>query len=241
MDDINLWQSKFEPCQYSDQLIESLAMLNKEASQPVDILEITKAIYYARKYHGTQLRKSGHPYYYHPIAVSLLFSEYVATNIPQYYTTNLVIVAILHDCIEDTTLTKEKISEIFGKIVSSQVEDLTRVKNGVKITAAETLHILYSQGKDDVLHIKLFDRLHNIQTIYAMSAEKQQKIAYETENHFIPYARLFKLYDVVEELEQICNGITKPRYRIIFNTNELSEIIRNTSDNTNKPIAIRSM
>ena len=241
MNDINYWQSKFEPCHYSNQLIELLSELNKEVSQPVDILEITKAIYYARKYHGTQLRKSGHPYYYHPIAVSLLFSEYVGTNIPQYYTTNLVIVAILHDCIEDTTLTKEKISEIFGEVVSSQVEDLTRIKNGIKITAADTLDILYSQGKDDVLHIKLFDRLHNMQTIDAMSAEKQQKIAYETESHFIPYARLFKLYDVAEELEQICNGITKPRYRISFNTNELSEIIQNTSDNTNEPIAIRSM
>lgn len=223
MNEINCPLPKFEPCQYSNQLINLLSILNQETNHSVDITEVIKAIYYARKYHGTQLRKSGHPYYYHPIAVSLLFSGYVGKRIPQYYTTNLVIVALLHDCIEDTELTKEKIAEIFGDLISNKVEDLTRIKNGVKITAAKALDILYSQGKYDVLHIKLFDRLHNMQTIYAMSQEKQRKIAYETASHFIPYARLFQLYDVAEELEQLCRRITMPYDLTWFDASYLVE------------------
>jgi (p)ppGpp synthase/HD superfamily hydrolase len=217
MKDINCPLPKFASCQYSNQLINLLYILNHETNNSVDVTEVTKAMYYARKYHGTQLRKSGDPYYYHPIAVSLLFSRYVGKRIPHYYTTNLIIVALLHDCIEDTELTKENIATIFGDLISNKVEDLTRIKNGVKITAAKTLEMLYSQGKYDVLHIKIFDRLHNMQTIYAMAPEKQQKIAHETENHFIPYARLFKLYEVAEELEWLCSRITRPYNLTCFN------------------------
>ena len=61
MDDANDWQAKFEPCQYSDRLIDKLLLLNKAAKNPVDIQEVKKAIYYAKKYHGDQKRKSGEP------------------------------------------------------------------------------------------------------------------------------------------------------------------------------------
>ena len=105
MEDVNNWQSKFAPCQYSDKLLNKLSLLNEQAKSPVDISEVTKAIYYARKYHGSQMRKSGEPYYSHPIEVAYLFAEYAGIENEQYYTTDLVATSILHDCIEDTVLT----------------------------------------------------------------------------------------------------------------------------------------
>jgi (p)ppGpp synthase/HD superfamily hydrolase len=207
MEDINCWQTKFKACEYSNKLIALLTTLNKEADEKVDINEVKKAIYYARKYHGNQLRKSGHPYYYHPIEVSLLYSRYVGTRIAQYYTTNLIVSAILHDTIEDTSMTKNMIDTIFGPVVASQVEDLTRIKKGVKITAGDSLDLLYSEGKEDILCLKIFDRLHNMQTIASTSIEKQRKVTFETKARFIPYAIRLKLHEVAQELTHICAQI----------------------------------
>jgi len=104
MEDIKNWESKFQPCQYSDKLLNLLIFLNTMLRIPVDIKIIQKACYYARFYHGDQTRKSGEPYYSHPLIVAYLFALYVGNNIQKYCTTDLIVIAILHDTIEDTTL-----------------------------------------------------------------------------------------------------------------------------------------
>lgn len=98
-----------KPCYYSNRLIGKLKLLDTE--NKLDFILINKAIYYAKKYHGNQLRKSGEPYYSHPLEVAYLFSEYVEKEELQYYTTDLIVTAILHDTIEDTVLTKEMIAK----------------------------------------------------------------------------------------------------------------------------------
>ncbi len=203
MEDVNCWQSKFAPCQYSDKLLNKLNLLNEQVKSPVDISEVTKAIYYARKYHGSQMRKSGEPYYCHPIEVAYLFAKYVEKEARQYYTTDMVIVALLHDTIEDTKLTKDMIVQVFNQSVASKVEDLTRVKFDGKITAGETVNSLFIQHKKDVLHIKLFDRLHNMATIGYMSPEKIKKITTETINYFMPLATYLELNEIEQELEKL--------------------------------------
>jgi (p)ppGpp synthase/HD superfamily hydrolase len=205
MEDIKSWESKFQPCEYSDKLLNLITELNKTTKAPVNILEIKKACYYAREYHGSQLRKSGHPYYYHPIEVAYLFTKYVRENTPQYYTTNLIIIAILHDVIEDTKLTKDIIAVLFGNVVANGVEGLTRIKNGVKHKAYETLDSLYLQDKVGILYIKLFDRLHNARTLNFMSYAKQIKIAEETYDHFTIYAECLELDELNNELINICS------------------------------------
>ncbi|WP_051965264.1 HD domain-containing protein [Rickettsia tamurae] len=70
--------------------------------------------------------------------------------------------SILHNCIEDTELTKEIIAKEFGNKIANQVEDLTRIKQDRKISSAKMVRILYQQNKKDLLLIKLCDRLHNI-------------------------------------------------------------------------------
>ncbi len=83
-------------------------------------------------------------------------------------------------------LTKEKIAEEFGENIANQVMNLTRIEeNGIKISVAEMVELLYTEKKYDILLIKLFDRLHNIQTIGAKSPEKIKKIINETLLNFI--------------------------------------------------------
>ena len=206
MNDAKHWMSKFQPCEYSDKLLSLINEFNKTANLPVNILEIKKACYYARKYHGSQLRKSGAPYYSHPLEVAYLFAKYACENIKQYYTTDLIIIAILHDCLEDTKLTKDMIKVIFNHSVANGVEDLTRLKHAIETTAADTLNSLFIQYKFDILHIKIFDRLHNMRTIKAMEPIKKKKIIDETVSHFIPMTFYLGLYEAKQELIKLCRN-----------------------------------
>ena len=85
-----------EPCYYSDRLIEKLKSL--DTKNVLDYKLINKAIYWAKKYHGEQKRKSGEPYYTHPLEVAYMISEHKLK-------TNVIVASILHDIIEDTEVT----------------------------------------------------------------------------------------------------------------------------------------
>ena len=169
---MNDWESNFEYCKYSLRLLEKLELLNnlRSADYKVNIPEVKKAIYYAKKYHGSQSRQSGEPYYSHPIEVAYMVSDYL-------FKTDIIVSAILHDTIEDTELTFENILQEFGIAVANQVLDLTRIyKEGHKISSAEMVESLWKQKKYEVLLIKLFDRLHNMQTIKSKSPEKNSQL-----------------------------------------------------------------
>jgi (p)ppGpp synthase/HD superfamily hydrolase len=215
MKNVSCWRSEFMICQYSEKLLNKLNLLNSRAYCPVDINEITKAIYYARKYHGSQMRKSGEPYYSHPIEVAHLVANHTALKIPKYFRTDLLVTSILHDCIEDTELTKNMITDIFGIIIANQVDDLTRIKIDKKITAAETLNLLFPQNKKDLLHIKLFDRLHNMRTLYAMSPNNIAKIIDETLGYFVPLAIYLDIGDIANELLEICYQYLPPHINLL--------------------------
>lgn len=197
------WQSKFESCEYSDRLLDKLSQLDQQVKQPIDIDEVKKGIYYAKKYHGKQMRQSGEPYYSHPIEVAYMVAEYTALGIPQYFRTDMIVTSLLHDTIEDTALTKTMIDSIFGSQVASQVEDLTRIKADKKISAGKTVELLWVQKKYDVLVIKLFDRLHNVQTIGVKSPEKIKKIIEETLISFMSLT----IYLGMPKIEQMLAGL----------------------------------
>ena len=77
MEDIHCWHTKFEPCYYSVRLIDKITKLNISASEQIDLTEVKKAIFYAKKYHGNQRRKSGEPYYSHPLEVAYMAADYL--------------------------------------------------------------------------------------------------------------------------------------------------------------------
>jgi (p)ppGpp synthase/HD superfamily hydrolase len=206
MNDLSCWETKFKYCCYSKQLLTKLLLLNKTAKPKVDILEIKKAIYYAKKYHGAQLRQSGEPYYSHPLEVAYNIADHV-------FETNILVTSILHDTIEDTELTKEKIDYIFGSKIANQVESLTRIKSDRKISAAEMVELLWQQKNIELLLVKQFDRLHNIHTINFKSTEKIKTIAEETIDAFIILAIYLEMPTIAEDLIQHCTKIIAPNYR----------------------------
>jgi (p)ppGpp synthase/HD superfamily hydrolase len=91
------------------------------------------------------MRQFGEPYYSHPIEVAYMAAEYAASEIPRYFRTDVIVTSILHDTIEDTTLTEKMIAYIFGSTMASQVEALTKIKPHGKINSKEILDLLYQQ------------------------------------------------------------------------------------------------
>ncbi|WP_040255691.1 HD domain-containing protein [Rickettsia hoogstraalii] len=188
-------------CRYSKRLLTKIMLINKISKNMVDLNKIKKAIYFAKKYHGRQKRETGEFYYSHPLEVAYMVSDYL-------FRTDVIVTSILHDCIEDTLLTKEMIIQEFGHKIANQVEDLTRVKNDKKISSAEIVKILYQQKKKELLLIKLFDRLHNIlQTIGAKIPEKGWKIILETLQFFLTIATYLKVPRVARQLYTYCFNI----------------------------------
>jgi (p)ppGpp synthase/HD superfamily hydrolase len=200
MEDINYWEAKFKYCNYSNKLLSKLIMLNSNAKEKINLNEIKKAIYYAKKYHKEQKRQSGEPYYSHPLEVASMVSDYL-------FRTDIIVTSILHDTIEDTLLTQKMIACIFDQRISDQVEDLTRVKADRKISSAELIESLWHEKKYDILLIKQFDRVHNMLTIKAKNPEKIKKITEETLNEFIILSIFLETKDIELKLTELCMKI----------------------------------
>ena len=161
-----------EPCHYSTRLIEKLQSLDTE--NILDFELIDKAIYWAKKYHDGQFRKSGEPFYTHPLEVAYMLSEYKLK-------TDTTVTAILHDIVEDTEVTAGMILDGFGWRIAEMVDRLTRVRpDGSKISVEEILNNAYEKDDKEVLLIKVVDRLHNMQTIGGQTIKKQKKTSMET-------------------------------------------------------------
>lgn len=187
--ELNFCESKFTPCKYSVRLLNKLSFMNKnilEEKNKINLLEVKKAIYYAKKYHGEQKRDSGELFYTHPLEVAYMTVNYNCK-------TDTVITSVLHDTIEDTNFQEKEIESAFGSTISKKVENLTRIKKYQKITSLELVESLLHQKKDDLLLIKFFDRLHNMQTIRFKSIEKIKKIKKETLKIFFYLASYLKI------------------------------------------------
>ena len=171
------------PCQYSIRLIDRLKSLDTKNVLDFDL--INKAIYWAKKYHGEQKRKSGEPYYTHPLEVAYMISDYKLK-------TDIIVASILHDIIEDTEVTAGMILDNFGWRITEMVDMLTRDRpDGSKLSVEEVLNNAYQKQDEEVLLIKIFDRLHNLTTLDAMTDEKKKKIALETLSSFLAIALSF--------------------------------------------------
>jgi len=182
------------PCQYSTRLIEKLESLDTKNILDFDL--INKAIYWAKKYHGDQERKSGEPYYSHPLEVAYMISEH---NLK----TDVIVASILHDIIEDTEVTAGMIIDNFSWRIAKMVDMLTRDRpDGSKLSVEEILNNIYKVEDEEVLLIKLFDRFHNLLTINSLPQHKIKTMYDETLVNFLVIAVLF-------ENKNIENSITE--------------------------------
>src|SRR5574343_1591086 len=124
-----------EPCKYSTRLIEKLESL--DTKNVLDFNLINKAIYWAKKYHGNQKRKSGEPYYTHPLEVAYMISDHKLK-------TDVIVSSILHDIIEDTEVTAGMILDNFGWRITEIVDRLTRDRpDGAKLSVEKILNNAY--------------------------------------------------------------------------------------------------
>ena len=178
---------EYEPfknkCEYSTNLMNKLNEFSKEKNVKLNMKLIDKAITFAKKWHGTQMRKTGdHPFYWHPLKVAEMVAE-------RYTKTDVVIGAILHDTVEDSKCTIELIEEKFNQRIAEMVDRLTkdRFKNEeyIELTLEQTLDKLSKLGDTEALFIKQMDRQHNLETIEGLKPHKQQKMAKETNDYFI--------------------------------------------------------
>ncbi|PYX82284.1 MAG: GTP pyrophosphokinase [Acidobacteria bacterium] len=178
-------------------------MKKLEANRPNDDLEIVRKAYeYSQKYHAGQTRASGQPYLVHPLEVACVLAEMKMDPIG-------IAAGLLHDSVEDTSITIVDIGKEFGDQVAHIVEGVTKISKIDFATReeqqAENLRKMMLAMVDDirVVLIKLADRLHNMRTLEHLPPERQQTIARETLDIYAPIAHRLGMGKIRGELEDL--------------------------------------
>ena len=180
----------------------------KELNPKLDFQLISKAYDFAKKKHEGQLRKSGEPYFMHLTEVAYILSELRCD-------TQTIVAALLHDCVEDTSVKIEDIKKEFGDDVATIVDGVTKIQR-VKLKKEENLaenirKIILATGKDyRVILVKLADRLHNMRTLKFLEPERQKEIAKETLEIYVPIAYKLGMYNIKSEMEDLCLKYLNP-------------------------------
>lgn len=170
---------------------------------------VRKAFRLAADAHKDMRRRSGEPFILHPINVATIAAREIGLG------RTSIIAALLHDTVEDTDMTLEYISGMFGEEVSKIIDGLTKIDeiaDSNTTAQAETLKKILLTLTDDVrvILVKLADRLHNMRTLGAMPREKQLKIASETLFIYAPLAFRLGLYTIKSELEELAFTYSQP-------------------------------
>jgi GTP pyrophosphokinase len=185
---------------------------------------IARAYTFAEKAHRGQKRKSGDPYFKHPLATAETLAAWRMDNAT-------IAAGLLHDTVEDTGTPLETIKREFGEEVAFLVNGVTKLG-----------HFKYREGKQDmedqaenlrkmvialsedlrVVFIKLADRLHNMRTLAALPPAKQKRIALETDEVYAPLAYRLGMYDLSGELQDLAFPFLHPK--------EYEWLIKNTKE-----------
>ena len=183
--------------------------------KPADVENIERAYEVARAAHSGQYRASGEPYITHPLAVAKILAEW-------HLDPQALMAALLHDTVEDTHTTKAEISKRFGKAVGELVDGVSKIDRiefaTLQHAQAENFRkMLLAMARDvRVILIKLADRLHNMRTLEAVPAEKQERIARETLDIYAPIANRLGLIAIYYELEDLGFHYLHPhRFRVL--------------------------
>jgi guanosine-3',5'-bis(diphosphate) 3'-pyrophosphohydrolase len=173
------------------------------ANRPGDDLELVRRAYeFSQKNHAGQSRASGEPYLVHPLGVAQVLAEMKMDAVA-------IAAGLLHDSVEDTSVTIVDIRKEFGEQVAHIVEGVTKISQIDFATReeqqAENLRKMMLAMVDDirVVLIKLADRLHNMRTLEHLTPERQQKIAKETLEIYGPIAHRLGMGKIRGELEDL--------------------------------------
>ncbi|MCC7546705.1 MAG: bifunctional (p)ppGpp synthetase/guanosine-3',5'-bis(diphosphate) 3'-pyrophosphohydrolase [Burkholderiales bacterium] len=180
-----------------------------------DLHQLQSAYEFSEAAHEGQFRRSGEPYISHPVAVATILAQWHLD--PQALTA-----ALLHDVMEDTTVTKSEIAERFGKMVADLVDGVSKLdriefESQEHAQAENFRKMLLAMARDvRVILIKLADRLHNMRTLDAMHPMKRDRIARETLEIYAPIANRLGLNSLYQELEDLAfQNLYPNRYRVL--------------------------
>jgi GTP pyrophosphokinase len=174
-----------------------------------DTAMIEHAYEIARDAHREQVRRSGEPYITHPVGVALVLADLGLDDVT-------IAAALLHDAVEDTTVTKDDIERELGADVATIVDGVTKLDrlqfDSKEAQQSATLRkMLVAMAKDiRVLLIKLADRLHNMRTIASLPEFKQRRIAQETLDIYAPLAHRLGIADMKWQLEDTAFAVLYP-------------------------------
>jgi GTP diphosphokinase / guanosine-3',5'-bis(diphosphate) 3'-diphosphatase len=194
--------------------------------QPDQLARLHRAYLVGAGAHHGQTRKSGEPYITHPLAVAAILTE-LRMDV------ETLCAAILHDTLEDTTLTREALAAEFGETVAELVDGVTKLDklqfaDRAEAAAESFRKMMLAMARDlRVILIKLADRLHNMRTIGAMTPAAKRRIARETLEIYAPIAQRLGMNKIKGELQDIGFAAMHPRrYAVIRKRIQSQPVLR---------------
>src|SRR5437762_412697 len=183
--------------------------------KPKDVARLAEAYRFSEAAHAGQTRQSGDPYISHPLAVAEILADW-------HMDSQALMAALLHDVMEDTSVTKDEISDTFGKPVAELVDGLSKLDR-IEFQSAEDAQaenfrkMLLAMARDvRVILIKLADRLHNMRTLGAVAPAKRRRVARETMEIYAPIANRLGLNALFHELQELAFSHLYPgRYKVL--------------------------
>jgi len=183
--------------------------------KPKDVARLAEAYRFSEAAHAGQTRQSGDPYISHPLAVAGILAGWHLDG-------QTLMAALLHDVTEDTSVTKDEISDTFGKPVAELVDGVSKLDR-IELQSAEDAQaenfrkMLLAMARDvRVILIKLADRLHNMRTLGAVAPAKRRRVARETMEIYAPIANRLGLNNLYHELQELAFSHMYPlRFRVL--------------------------
>jgi GTP pyrophosphokinase len=189
-----------------ENLLEKVRSYSPEA----DVELLRRAYVFSALEHKGQVRHSGEPYLVHPLEVADFLADMKLDVVA-------VAAGLLHDVVEDTLTTPERIAELFGPEIAHVVEGVTKIGaipfSSSEERQAENFRKMLLAMVDDirVILVKLADRLHNMRTLHHLPEERRVKIAQETLDIYAPIANRLGMSKVKNELEELSFKYLEPK------------------------------
>ena len=211
-----------EDYQDPEELYDALIKRIKKYHPNADIAMIEKAYRLGKEAHKNQLRKSGEPYIIHPLWVGRILADLEMDK-------ETIIAGMLHDTVEDTTMTLEDVSREFSDEVALLVDGVTKLgrlsysQDKLEVQAENLRKMFLAMAKDiRVIIIKLADRLHNMRTLEFMTEAKQKEKARETMDIYAPIAQRLGISKIKTELDDLSLKYYSPEvyYKLVNDLNE---------------------
>ena len=192
-----------------EQLYRELQAKIREYRPKDDLAPLDRAYQFARERHEGQMRDSGEPYMIHPLMVARILAE-MRLDVVGMET------GLLHDVVEDTSVTVEEVREKFGEEVARCVDGVTKLSKldffSAEDRQAESFRKMLLAMVEDirVIMVKLADRIHNMRTLGYLAPERRQRIARETIEIYAPIAHRLGMGKVRGELEDLAFQYLEP-------------------------------